>query len=549
MKASTYPAWVFDNSPIDDPFGYGDRAVRFLRALKHPASTAQKKAFQLTNWQERIIRRIYGPRNPDGSMIVKTVLLFLPRGNRKTTLAAALALLHTIGPEAPRASKGQVIFAAKDSDQAQIGFEEASEIIKADPRIEARTRIYGAKTGKKLIECQEKNTTLRVLSSDGGKAHGLSPTFILMDELHEWQGRKLWSALKSSRVKKRPLTVICTTAGAGQENLLFDEYHEACKVARGEKLKPSYLPILFMADPGDDWEDEATWHKANPGLRDGFVSIEEFRDLAADARDRPQELFEFKQYNLNVWQAHSTAPLFNMKTYDASFNPHFDLADLEELPCYLGVDLSVNGDLTAIVGAWRHPDGKVSVHPWFFVPGEDLRTRAIRDSVPYEKWRDDKKITAIDGPIIEPDEVEAQIKEICARFDVREIAFDPHLAKHMMQHLHDEGMPAVEFRQTPLNMGVAYGTLERVVNGRKLTHGGHPILRHHFDSVVAVRTDDGRVKAIKGKKTDRKDGADAAAMAVSRAAANDNQPSMHELDPDEYAARMDRLWEEAEIAA
>ena len=32
MTRSTYPAWLFDNSPIDDPLGYGERAVRFLRA-------------------------------------------------------------------------------------------------------------------------------------------------------------------------------------------------------------------------------------------------------------------------------------------------------------------------------------------------------------------------------------------------------------------------------------------------------------------------------------------------------------------------------------
>src|SRR5690606_41834848 len=65
----------------------------------NPKSTLPKNAFQLDEWQERIVRRIYGPRHPDGSRVVKTVVLLLPRGNRKTSLAAALALLHTIGPE------------------------------------------------------------------------------------------------------------------------------------------------------------------------------------------------------------------------------------------------------------------------------------------------------------------------------------------------------------------------------------------------------------------------------------------------------------------
>ena len=40
MARSTFPAWVTDDSVIPDPFGYGERAVEFLRRLRHPASTA-----------------------------------------------------------------------------------------------------------------------------------------------------------------------------------------------------------------------------------------------------------------------------------------------------------------------------------------------------------------------------------------------------------------------------------------------------------------------------------------------------------------------------
>lgn len=537
MSKSTFPAWIYDGSPIPDPFEYGQDAVDFLRKLKHPNSTAPGHTFQLYDWQERIVRRIYGPRHHDGSMIVKTALLLLPRGNRKTSLAAALALLHTIGPEA--VTGGQIILAAKDRDQAKIGFEEARDIVRMDKRLIDATHIYDAKNSKKLIECDGTRSRLEVLSSDGGKAHGLSPTFLLLDELHAWKGRELWEALKSSRVKKRPLTIICTTAGAGQENLLYEEYLNACRIATGEKIDASYLPILFQADPSDDWKAEATWHKANPGLKDGFISIEEFRNLVADASDRPRERYSFLQFNLNIWQAASRSPLFDMATYDAG-KIALDLADMETLPCFIGVDMSVNGDLTAVVAAWRRPDDTIAVHPWFFVPGDDLKGRAERDGVPYEQWRDDGLITVIDAPVIEPEAVEAHIRELCATYDVREIAFDPHLARMTMQHLHDDGLPAVEMRQGPLTMGPAIGTLERVVNGRALRHNGHPVLRHHFDSVVASRNDTGLVRMHKAKNTDRIDGAVAAVMAVARATMNDNRKSFLDMDPDE----LDRLMSE-----
>src|SRR5690606_15420694 len=105
--------------------------------------------------------------------------------------------------------------------------------------------------------------------------------------------------------------------------------------------------------------------------------------------------------------------------------------------------------------AWRHDDGRITVHPWFFVPGDDLKGRAERDGVPYEQWRDDGLINVIDGPVIEPDVIEDHIRELCATYDVREIAFDPYDARMTMQRLHDDGLPAREFRQNITSMGPA----------------------------------------------------------------------------------------------
>ena len=93
---STFPEWIYDGSEIADPFGYGERAVTFLRRLKHPKSTLPKKAFQLDRWQERVVRAIYGPRHDDGRRIVNTVVMLLPRGNRKTRF-----LVHRRQPPKP----------------------------------------------------------------------------------------------------------------------------------------------------------------------------------------------------------------------------------------------------------------------------------------------------------------------------------------------------------------------------------------------------------------------------------------------------------------
>lgn len=523
--ASTYPHWIFDGSQIPDPLGHGDRAVAFLKKLRHPASTAPKHGFQLYPFQERLIRRIYGPRHPDGSRIVKTVFMLLPRGNRKTSLSAAVSLLHLFGPE--QRPGGQCLFTACDREQASIGFKEAVGIIREDNRLVAANTIRDAFNSKKQITYNAKASTLTALSADGGAAHGLTPTFILVDEIHAWKGRDLWEAIKSGMAKvDDTLMIIATTAGRGSENLAADLYNYAVQVAKGEIINPEFLPILFQAEPDDDWKDKTTWHRANPGLKHGFPSMRGLQALATEAEHRPADRAAFEQFNLNRWQANSRDPLFNMATYDARCFED-DETDLEALPCWIGVDMAKNGDTAAVVAAWLHDDGQITIKPHFFVPGDDLKQRSEQDGVPYEQWRDDGLITATDGPIIDPEIVEDHLRELCARHDVQEMAFDPHLARQIMQHLHDEGLPVVELRQAPLSMGVAIGDLERTVNGQLIRHDGHPVLRHHFDSVVASRNDTGLVRMHKGKKTDRIDGAVATAMAVHRAVAGETNKSQY----------------------
>ncbi|TYB85529.1 terminase large subunit [Oceaniovalibus sp. ACAM 378] len=528
MTKSAFPDWIYDGSEIPDPLGHGARAVEFLRRLRHPNSTAPNRAFQLFDWQERIVRRIYGPRHADGTRVVKTVFMLLPRGNRKTSLAAALALLHLFGPE--KRPAGQIIFAACDREQASIGFKEAANIVREDKRLIAATSIRDAFNSKKQITYPGNGSTLTAIASDGGAAHGLTPSFTLIDEIHAWKGRDLWEALKSGTAKiDDSLIVIATTAGRGAETLAAEQYDYARRVALGEIDNPEYLPILFAAEPDDDWQDENTWLKANPGLKHGFPSLSGLRALAKEAEHRPAERYAFQQFNLNMWQGASRSPLFDMDTWDArQFDD--DDTDLESLPCWIGVDMALSGDTASVVAAWLHDDGQISVKPWFFIPGDDLKGRSERDGVPYQEWADQGLITATPGPIIDAEIVEDHLRELCGTFDVQEIAFDPHLARRMMQGLHDDGLPVVELRQTPLNMGVAIGDLERTVNGEMIRQNGHPVLRHHFDSVVASRSESGLTRMHKGKKTDRIDGAVACAIAVHRASAGETNKSQYSGD-------------------
>jgi phage terminase large subunit-like protein len=228
--ATTSPSWVTDGSAIADPLGHGERAVTFLRNLRHPKSRKRGQAFSLDPWVERIVRRIYGPRHEvddpanfvfRGDRIVKSCFIMVPRGARKTSLGAALTLLHLIGPE--KREYGQIVCAASDKKQAGIAYSEAVSIIRNDRRLNGLTKITDH---TKLIRNLKTGTKLEAISADGGTQHGRTPAFVLADELHAWKDHSgLWEALKTGLAKEdNSLLVITTTAGRGQSGAAWDQY-------------------------------------------------------------------------------------------------------------------------------------------------------------------------------------------------------------------------------------------------------------------------------------------------------------------------------------
>jgi len=524
MSHDTYPHWITDDSDIPDPFGYGERAVRFLRLLKHPKSPARGHPFQLDRWQERIVRRIYGPRHSDGRRIVERVLLLIPRGNRKTSLAAALSLLHTVGPE--RVPSGEVLFAASDKKQAAIGFREVTGIVRSDARIASQCRISDAVNSTKRLVYKKDNTFLETLSSDAATQLGRTPSFVFCDELLAWRGRDLWDTITTGLAKTSgSLMVIASTSGRGTENVAHDLVEYSRKVARGEIQNDSFLPILFETEKAADWQDEANWHRVNPGLPYGYPSLDALRTLAKEAKDRPGDRQAFRQFHLNTWFDNSLSPFLDMALYDACADP-IDLERLKHLPCWIAVDMSSTTDLTAVVACFKDDDRYIII-PFLFVPGENLPACAERDQAPYVQWAEEGHLQGTIGNAIDPRVIEQTIRDLYENFDVREIAFDKAYGQAVMGPLLDDGLPVVTMQLGWVTQSPALNEVERAVISGQLRHNGNPALRHCFAN-VAIHTDPAGNRIMhKGKSTGRIDGAFATWMAIGRAAAGGSERSIY----------------------
>lgn len=521
------PAWIDDGSPIPDPLGCAERNIAWLLRLRHPKS--KRSMFALDEWQRRVLRKLYGPRDADGARMVRRLVLLLPRGNRKTSLCAAIMLLHLIGPESV---PGDLILSAAGArEQAFELYNEAALIVEHDRRLDSVVRVTRTKS---TIECRQRSTVYKAVSADGRMQHGKTPRVIIADELHVWSGlhgHELWAALDSATVKiSETLMVIASTAGRGRENIAWKEVEHALKVQKGEIDDPATLPVIFMAEEGDDWRDEALWHALNPGMAFGYPDLPSLRDKARKAEASPSNRGTFLQLNLNRWLDTYASGAFDMANFDAG-KIEIDLARLKGRPCWIGVDLAQTEDLTAVVMCFRGDDDDFIVVPYIFTPEDGVAEKALRDKVPYPRWRDEGHIFTTPGWPTNIDLVTDHILTLCGEYDVQVINIDKRFAKSMWPRLMQAGHNVVQFDQGWQTMGPASVDLLRVVGNRKLKHNGNPALRWNFENAVVVASDRNENVALhKGKSRGRIDATVATAMAIAGASQGETFGSMYD-DP------------------
>ena len=491
------------------------RAVEFIRCLKHTKGRWRGQAFDLLPWQETIIRDVFGTVKEDGFRQYNTAYVEIPKKNGKSELAAGVALYMTCGDNEWGA---EVYGCASDRQQASIVFDVAVDMVEQCPAL--KKRIKPVMSVKRLVY-KPTNSFYQVLSAEAYTKHGLNVHAVIFDELHSQPNRELFDVMTkgSGDARTQPLFFLITTAGTDRHSVCFEQHQKAEDILCGRKADPTFYPVIYGAEDDADWTSEEVWYRANPSLGH-TIDIGKVRNACLSARDNPAEENIFRKLRLNQWVKQSTRWM-QMEKWDACAFP-VDEGELLGRECYGGLDLSSSIDITAFVLVFppRDDTERYVFLPFFWIPEENMARRVRRDHVPYDVWEKQGFLETTEGDVIHYGFIESFIEDLGKRFHIKEIAFDRWGAVQMVQNLEGLGFTVVPFGQGFKDMSPPTKRLMELVLERNVAHGGHPVLRWMMDNIF-VRTDPaGNIKPDKEKSTEKIDGAVAAVMALDRAVRN-----------------------------
>jgi phage terminase large subunit-like protein len=485
------------------------RVIAFIEGLKLTAGRHAGKPFKLRPWQRADIEAIYAT-DADGRRMVRQALETMARKNGKTQLASALALAHLAGPEAE--PRGEVYSAATDRNQAGRVFREMEATILADPDLADRCNIQRFAKRIEVMSGPGAGSVYEALSSDARKAHSLSPSFVICDELAQWLNRDLFDNLVTGTgARDEPLVIVISTQSADPNHVMSELVAYGRSVLDGTIDDETFHAAIYaVPDDADIW-DEKNWHLANPALGD-FRSLEELRQFAEKAKRIPAREAVFRNLYLN--QSISTEARFISAADWKACGAAVDRAALAGRPCWAGLDLSSTTDLTSLVLLF--PEDDFAALPFFWLPAADIEAREQRDHVPYRVWRDKGLIEFTPGRAIDKRAVALRLAEIAGEFDLRGLAFDRWRMKDLQKILDDEGidLPLVEFGQGYQSMGPAVDQLETLVLDQQLRHGMNPVLTWNVASAIVTSDPAGNRKLDKARSIARIDGLVALAMAA-----------------------------------
>lgn len=507
-----------------------DRVCDFFELLTHSEGEWAGKAFALYPWQKFVVYNLFGFRKRANHLRrFREGFLSLGRGNGKTPFGAGL-LLYLLACDDPPEAGAQVYTAATKREQADLSFSTAKRFVGSSAGLSRLIRCY-----KFDMVVDQTHSKLKPLASEAKSADGLNIHGLLIDELHAWSEyqREFREKLKTGMKRAQSLAVTITTAGSDESDLWRQEYEFATAVVDQKRNVQADTLFVYItqADEDDDPLDVVAWHKANPMLEYGVVKAEHIQQLADKAKVDPAYRRELIRYHCNRLVT-SDNKTFTADDWAKGSGP---LPNLNNRPCFAGVDLGWRDDLAAIGYCWALDDvehegetkRQFAVAADVFVPREGRRDLTAE---PWASWIEQGWLTVTDSEWTDPAVMYQAIQKRIKSHGIKSLAYDPNNAREFaLNCVNNLGVTSYAFAQKPAKYNEPFREFAIAMREGRIRHGDNPLLEWCALNVVELSNAVNERMPAKSRSSDKIDPIVAIIMALSEAMfAERKKPSVYE---------------------
>lgn len=477
------------------------RAINFIEKFAHHHEGAlAPQNIKLELWQKALISCIFGIVDEDGTRHFREVLCVIGRKNGKTLLDASIAdyMAFCDGEYGAR-----LYFIAPKLQQASLCYDALYQMIKKEPDLDVMT-----KRRRTDIYIESTNTTAQPLAFSQKKSDGLNPSFVSCDEIASWQGQaglKQYEVLKSALgARKQPLILSISTAGYESEGIYDELIKRSTRVLLGESKESRLLPVLYMIDDIEKWNDLNELQKSNPNLNVS-ISVDYLLEEIAVAEGSLSKKTEFVVKYCNIRQNASQAWL-SMQVVEKC-EADLRIEDFAHCYCVGGIDLSRTTDLTSACVVISK-DGVLNVFSHFWLPSEKIDEAQQRDGVPYKLYVQQGYITPSGENFVDYNDCFKWFTHLVEEYEILPLmtGYDRYTAQYLVQQMQAYGFQMDDVYQG-FNLSPVITEMEGLMDDSKIRYATNPLLKMHLlDTALKKDTESNKQRIIKIDSTCHIDG-------------------------------------------
>ena len=417
--------WFFDQRKANN-------CIRFMEKFCHhnkgPLAPAR---IRLSLWERANLSLIFGIVDGSGLRQFNEVFWQVGRKQGKTLIAGGVGcyMAYVAGEFG-----SEIYYLAPKLDQADLCFSAFQFNVDHEPDLAKRTRS----TKSRGLYIQESNSFVKKLPFTDRKSDGYNPMFYVADEVASWpgdRGLKQWEVMVSGTgARREPLGMAISSAGYENEGIFDELFKRGTAFLNGNSREQHLLPILYMIDDPEKWDDINELRKSLPGLGEsvGVNFVLKEIDTAHESLSKKTEFLtkyaNIKQNSSQAWlPAEVIRKAFGWNRKLEEFRNHYALG---------GIDLSQTTDLTSAC-VLIEQEGVIWIFSHFWLPGERLETATVRDKIPYQAMIERGFMSLSGDEFINYQDVYDWFVRLVREYKVfpLQVGYDRYTAQYLVQDL------------------------------------------------------------------------------------------------------------------